>query len=38
LEEFEAFRHLGYLMGWAYLAHVGFNDTELSPTAACKAL
>ena len=26
LEEFEAYRLLGYLMGWAYLANVQFND------------
>jgi hypothetical protein len=38
LEEFEAYRHLGYLMGWAYLANVEFNDAELTPTAGCKAL
>ena len=38
LEEFEAYRQLGYLMGWAYLANVEFNDTEPTPTAACNAL
>lgn len=38
LEEFEAYRHLGYLMGWAYISTVKFNETELAPTAACKAL
>ena len=38
LEEFEAYRHLGYLMGWAYLSNVGFNDVELTPGTACRAL
>jgi hypothetical protein len=38
LEEFEANRQLGYLMGWAYLANVDFNDAELTPTAACRSL
>ncbi len=38
LEEFEAYRHLGYLMGWAYLSHLRFDETELIPAAACKAL
>ncbi len=38
LEEFEAYRQLGYLMGWAYLSSVAFSDTELTPTAACQTL
>jgi hypothetical protein len=38
LEEFEAYRHLGYLMGWAYLANVEFNDAELTPTDGCRSL
>ena len=38
LEEFEAYRQLGYLMGWAYLANVEFNDAEFTPTAACHVL
>lgn len=38
LEEFEAYRHLGYLMGWAYLSNLEFSDQELEPTAACGAL
>ena len=38
LEEFEAYRLLGYLMGWAYLANVQFNDTELTPAATCQSL
>lgn len=37
LEEFEAYRQLGYLMGWAYLANVGFTDAELTPFAACRS-
>jgi len=38
LEEFEAYRHLGYLMGWAYLSSLSFNEAELTPAAACHAL
>ena len=38
LEEFEAYRHLGYLMGWAYLSTIQFSQDELTPAAACKAL
>lgn len=38
LEEFEAYRHLGYLMGWAYLSNLHSNDAELVPAATCKAL
>jgi hypothetical protein len=38
LEEFEAYRQLGYLMGWAYLANVDFNDAELTPGAAWRSL
>jgi len=38
LEEFEAYRHLGYLMGWAYLSKLEFNEAELIPTGECKAL
>ncbi|HEY6084421.1 MAG TPA: patatin-like phospholipase family protein [Nitrospira sp.] len=38
LEEFEAYRHLGYLMGWAYLTNVEFSDSELAPAAPCAAL
>ena len=37
-EEFEAYRHLGYLMGWAYLLGLQFNGSELVPAAACNAL
>jgi hypothetical protein len=38
LEEFEAYRQLGYLMGWAYLSTVTFSADELAPAASCKAL
>lgn len=38
LEEFEAYRHLGYVMGWAYLAKVEFSDAELTPAAGCTVL
>jgi hypothetical protein len=38
LEEFEAYRQLGYLMGWAYLSKVAFSAEELTPTAACHPL
>lgn len=38
LEEFEAYRHLGYLMGWAYLSGLEFSEAELAPAAACKEL
>jgi hypothetical protein len=38
LEEFEAYRQLGYLMGWAYLSTVTFSAEELAPAASCKAL
>jgi len=38
LEEFEAYRQLGYLMGWAYLSTVKFSADELDTTSACKAL
>lgn len=38
LEEFEAYRHLGYLMGWAYLSNIDFSDKEPRPSAACRAL
>jgi Patatin-like phospholipase len=38
LEEFEAYRHLGYLMGWAYLSNLKFNDAELAPAATCHSL
>ena len=38
LEEFEAYRHLGYLMGWAYLANVDLSEGELRPNAACHVL
>jgi hypothetical protein len=38
LEEFEAYRQLGYLMSWASLANVDFNDAELTPGAACRSL
>ena len=38
LEEFEAYRHLGYLMGWAYLANVDLSEGELKPNAACHVL
>ena len=38
LEEFEAYRHLGYLMAWAYLSNLNFSDEELQTSAACRAL
>ena len=38
LEEFEAYRHLGYVMAWAYLSKLQFSDLERRPAAACKAL
>ena len=38
LEEFEAYRQLSYLMGWAYLANIEFNEAELTPTATCRSL
>jgi len=38
LEEFEAYRQLGYLMGWAYISTVNFSPEELTPATACKAL
>jgi Patatin-like phospholipase len=38
LEEFEAYRHLGYLMGWAYLSKVNFSDEELNPSETCSLL
>jgi hypothetical protein len=38
LEEFEAYRHLGYLMGWAYLANVDLSEGELRPNATCRVL
>lgn len=38
LEEFEAYRNLGYLMGWAYVSTVKFTPEELTPAAACHAL
>ena len=38
LGEFEAYRQLGYLMGWAYLANVQFNNVELTPTKPCEML
>jgi hypothetical protein len=38
LEEFEAYRQLGYLMGWAYLSTVKFSSDELTPTSSCNAL
>jgi hypothetical protein len=38
LEEFEAYRHLGYLMGWAYLSKLDFDDVELTPATACHTL
>jgi hypothetical protein len=38
LEEFEAYRQLGYLMGWAYLSTIKFSSDELQPTFPCKAL
>jgi len=38
LEEFEAYRQLGYLMGWAYISTVKFSSDELTPTAPCKVL
>ncbi|MDO9117038.1 MAG: patatin-like phospholipase family protein [Nitrospira sp.] len=38
LEEFEAYRHLGYLMGWAYLSKLELSETELTPTTSCRTL
>ncbi len=38
LEEFEAYRHLGYLMGWAYLSKLELSETELTPAATCRKL
>jgi len=38
LEEFEAYRHLGNLMGWAYLANIDWSEGELRPDAACHML
>lgn len=38
LEEFEAYRHLGYLMAWAYLSNINFSEEELKPSATCQAL
>ena len=38
LEEFEAYRNLGYLMGWAYISTVKFSPDELTPAASCQAL
>ena len=38
LEEFEAYRHLGYLMGWAYLSTLELSEVELTPTASCRKL
>jgi hypothetical protein len=38
LEEFEAYRHLSYLMGWAYLSKLELSEAELISTAACHGL
>ncbi len=38
LEEFEAYRHLGYVMGWAYLATIDFSARELLPAEACRPI
>ena len=38
LEEFEAYRQLGYLMGWAYLSSIEFSAKELMPATACHPL
>ena len=38
LEEFEAYRHLGYLMAWAYLSNLDFSGQELRPSMVCRAL
>ena len=38
LEEFEAYRHLGYLMGWAYLANVDLSEGELRSNTVCRVL
>lgn len=35
LEEFEAYRYLGYLMGWAYVSQIDFSNAPLVPAAAC---
>lgn len=37
LEEFEAYRHLDYLMGWTYLSTSDF-QRELKPSAARRVL
>jgi hypothetical protein len=29
---------MGYLIGWAYLSNLQFNEAELAPDSACKAL
>jgi hypothetical protein len=38
MEEFEAYRHLGYLMAWASLSSTDFSEKELTPEAPCRAL
>ncbi len=38
LEEFEAYRYLGYLMGWAYLSQTKLDQPELSPATTCTAV
>ncbi len=38
LEEFEAYRYLGYLMGWAYVAPARFDDAALQPAGSCTPL
>ena len=38
LEEFEAYRQLGYVMGWAYLGNLGLSADELRPTVPCRPL
>lgn len=38
LEAFEAYRHLGDLMAWAYLSNLEFSKLEIAPTTACKTL
>jgi len=38
LKEFEANRHLGYVMGWAYLSNIDFSDEDLRPSTTCRVL
>jgi hypothetical protein len=38
LEEFEAYRRLGYLMAWASLSNSEFSKLKIAPTTACRPL